>query len=130
MRKAELERQANVHDHARYSVKSYRLYPASDRGETPTLYSHGGGSPRWALKTIDSLCWSPDGKYLAFSADLDRPGEFYIYLMETRGKKAPVALPDTRSVWIQQVRWQPQPSSATAAPGARSESLTGGPPRE
>jgi len=99
---------ARVENHVLVNADSTRLYPGGAGKVIPSWYGDGGASPRWVMKTFSGLCWSPDGQYLAFSADLDRPGEFYVYVMPADGAKTPVALPDTRSVWIQQVMWQPR----------------------
>ena len=99
---------ARVENHVSVSADSTRLNPGGAGKVIPSWYGDGGASPRWVMKTFGSLSWSADARYLAFSADLDRPGEFYVYVMPADGKEAPKPLPDTRSVWVQQVMWQPR----------------------
>ena len=99
---------ARVENHVLVNANSTGLYPGGGEEVGPSWYGDGGASPRWVMKTFGSLCRSPGGRYLAFSADLDRPGEFHVYVMPADGKETPKPLPDTRSVWVQQVRWQPQ----------------------
>jgi len=73
----------------------------------PSWYSSGSGSPRWVVKTFGGLMWSPDGKTLAFSSDMD-DGNFYVYTMSLEEGAKPKRLDTTRSAWLQQISWCPR----------------------
>ena len=73
----------------------------------PSWYSSGSGSPRWVVKTFGGLTWSPDGKTLAFSSDMD-DGNFYVYTMSLEEGAKPRRLDATRSAWLQQISWCPR----------------------
>ena len=91
------------------TAEPVRPYSSGARGRspTPTWYSSGGASPRWVVKTVGGLCWSPDGSRLAFSSDMADDGYFYVYVVARDGEK-PVRLEDTASAWPQHVSWSPQ----------------------
>ena len=82
-----------------------RLGAASRLG-IPTWYSHGSARPRRVVKSFTSLKWSPDGKTLAFSSDLDVSGAFYVYTVPAAGGP-PVMLKATQSAWPNQIDWRP-----------------------
>jgi len=69
-------------------------------------YSHGSAQPTRVIKTFCSLAWSPDGKNIAFSSDMDESGAFYIYTIPAEGGE-PARLELTRSAWPQQIMWRP-----------------------
>ena len=72
-----------------------------------TWYSHGSAQPRRVVKTFSSLSWSPDGKTLAFSSDMDPTGAFYVYTIPAEGG-SPIRLEATQSAWPNEVLWMPQ----------------------
>ena len=76
-----------------------------------TWYSHGSAQPRRVLKSFYSLAFSPDGKKLAFSSDMDASGGFYVYLINFDDVGSPDGqiqrLDDTRSAWPQHIAWHP-----------------------
>ena len=76
-----------------------------------TWYSHGSAQPRRVLKSFYSLAFSPDGKQLAFSSDMDPSGGFYVYLINFDDVGSPDGqiqrLDDTRSAWPQHIAWRP-----------------------
>ena len=72
-----------------------------------TWYSSGSAQPRRVVKTFESLTWSPDGKTLAFSSDMDPTGAFYVYTMPAEGG-APTRLDGTMSAWPNEVSWRPR----------------------
>ncbi|MCP4147897.1 MAG: acetyl-CoA synthetase, partial [bacterium] len=49
--------------------------------------------------------WSPDGKWIAYISD--KSGDFELYLMDPKGKKAPIQLTQNDSVWKSRVLWSP-----------------------
>ncbi len=63
------------------SVSSVKPHPGGGRYRTASAswYSHGGQTPGWIAKRFYGLSWSPDGKSLAFSSDMDDYGAFYVY---------------------------------------------------
>lgn len=69
-----------------------------------TWYSNGSAQPRRVVKTFTSLCWSPEGKTLAFSSDLAPTGAFYIYTVSVDGG-GPKRLDVTRSAWPNEIHW-------------------------
>ena len=73
----------------------------------PTWYAHGSASPRWTVDVFSGLSWSPDGKALAFSANIADDGYFHVYTVAAEGG-APRMLADTASAWPQAVDWAPQ----------------------
>jgi len=77
----------------------------------PTWYSHGSGRPRRVLKTFTSLAWSPDGKTLAFSSDMDPSGAFHVYTIPAKGGET-TRLDATKSAWVNDIMWRPSPSRA------------------
>ena len=58
------------------------------------------------MKTFASLGWSPDGKTLAFTSDMDPSGAFYVYTIDPDGGK-PQRLDQTRSAWPNEIMWHP-----------------------
>ncbi len=70
-----------------------------------TWYSHGSALPRRVLKRVHCLAWSPDGKALAFSSDMDPSGAYHVYVVSRDGG-APVKLAGTASAWPQQISWR------------------------
>ena len=72
-----------------------------------TWYAHGSAEPRRVVKTFCSLTWSPDGKTLAFSSDMDPSGAFYVYTISPEGGK-PKRLDGTVSAWPNEIMWQPR----------------------
>ena len=72
-----------------------------------TWYSHGSAQPRRVLNTFAALAWAPDGKTLAFSADLDPSGAFHVYTISPDGGE-PTRIHLTRSAWPQQISWRPR----------------------
>ena len=87
-------------------VSAMKPYP-SEGPKGPTWYSMGSASPRWVVKTMGGLCWSPDGTRLAFSSDMSEDGYFYVYTVSTEGGE-PTRLEETVSAWLQQLAWCPQ----------------------
>jgi len=79
----------------------------ADRAGLITWYSHGSAQPRRVVKTFTSLAWSPDGKTLAFSSDMDPSGAFYVYTISPQGGK-PERLDVTKSAWPNEIAWQPR----------------------
>ena len=73
----------------------------------PSWYAFGSAAPATILKQFYGLSWSPDGKKLAFSSDMDKTGAFFVYVMPIATKTAgkPVKVPDSSSAWPQQVMW-------------------------
>jgi len=69
-----------------------------------TWYSNGSAQPRRVLKSFYSLKWSPDGKALAFSSDMDPTGAFYLYTVPVEGG-TPTRLDATLSAWPQEASW-------------------------
>ncbi len=95
-------------EHKLVDVPALRPYSSRSREyPSPTWYSLGGSSPRWVVKTLGSVCWSPDGTRLAFSSDMGEDGYFYIYTIPATGGE-PTRLDNTRSAWLQQVTWCPR----------------------
>jgi len=90
------------------SPQGPRLGGASRQGLV-TWYSHGSAQPRRVVKTFTSLAWSPDGKTLAFSSDMDHGGAFYVYTISPQGGK-PERLDATKSAWPNEINWQPRQS--------------------
>jgi len=70
-------------------------------------YSHGSARPTRVVKTFCSLAWSPDGKSLAFSSDMDPSGAFYVYTIPAEGGE-PTRIELTRSAWPQEIMWRPR----------------------
>ena len=81
-----------------------RLGGASRYG-TETWYSQGSARPRRVLKSFSSLCWSPDGKAIAFSSDMDPTGAFYVYTVSPAGGQ-PKRLDETQSAWPNEIKWR------------------------
>ena len=81
-------------------------YHAGRRNPTfiPSWYARGGASPRWVVKKFSGLCWSPDGKSLAFSSDIADDGYFHIHTVPAEGGPTQM-LEDTASAWPQTVDW-------------------------
>ena len=77
------------------------------RAGLTTWYSHGSARPRRVVKTFTSLAWSPDGKALAFSSDMDPSGAFYVYTISTEGGQ-PRRLDRTMSAWPNEIMWMPR----------------------
>ncbi len=73
----------------------------------PSWYAYGSAAPAWIDKQFYGLSWSPDGKKLAFSSDMDETGAFFVYVMPMGTKTAgkPVKVADSSSAWPQQVMW-------------------------
>jgi len=73
----------------------------------PSWYAFGSAAPVSLLKQFYGLSWSPDGKRLAFSSDMDKTGAFFVYVMPIATKTAgkPIKVPDSSSAWPQQVMW-------------------------
>ena len=69
-------------------------------------YSHGSAQPRRVVKTFTSIEWSPDGKSIAFSSDMDPSGAFHVYTVDAREGK-PRQLEQSRSAWPQEIMWHP-----------------------
>lgn len=72
-----------------------------------TWYSHGSALPTRLLKTFGSISWSPDGKSLAFSSDMDPTGAFYVYTIPAEGGTSK-RLDSTKSAWPNEVDWRPK----------------------
>jgi WD40 repeat protein len=70
-------------------------------------YSHGSAQPRRVVKTFTSVAWSPDGKTLAFSSDMDESGAFYLYTIPAQGGE-PTRIELARSAWSQEIMWRPR----------------------
>ena len=70
-------------------------------------YSHGSAQPRRVVRTFTSLVWSPDGKSLAFSSDMDPSGAFCVYTVFVAGGD-PVKLDLTDSAWPNHIMWRPR----------------------
>jgi len=81
-----------------------RLGGARRRGLV-TWYSHGSAQPRRVMKTFSALAWSPDGKALAFSSDMDPTGAFYVYTIHVDGGE-PQRLDGTKSAWPNEIMWR------------------------
>ena len=81
-------------------------YSSGVRGRSPepTWYSSGSASPAWVVKTFGGVCWSPDGRHVAFSSDMADDGYFSVYVVSAAGGEA-LRLEDTASVWPQQISW-------------------------
>jgi len=75
------------------------------RGGMTTWYSHGSARPRRVMKSFQSLAWSPDGKALAFSSDMDPSGAFYVYTIDPDGGDAR-RLDPTMSAWPNELMWR------------------------
>ena len=88
------------------SPQGPRLGGASGGGLN-TWYSHGSAQPRRVVKSFGSLAWSPDGKTLAFSSDMDPSGAFYVYTIPAKGG-SPAKLEATQSAWPNEVMWMPR----------------------
>ena len=73
-----------------------------------TWYAHGSARPRRVIKSFSSLAWSPDGKRLAFSSDVDPSGAFYVYTVPVKQKAQPKRIDSSKSAWPQQVMWRPR----------------------
>jgi len=58
------------------------------------------------VKTFVSLAWSPDGRKLAFSSDIDPSGAFYVYTMRPDDSE-PRRLDATESAWPNEITWRP-----------------------
>lgn len=69
-----------------------------------TWYSHGSAEPRRVVKSFYSLAFSPDGKSIAFSSDMDPSGAFYVYTVPAAGG-SPTKLEATKSAWPNQIDW-------------------------
>lgn len=82
-----------------------RLRQVTYVGSVHTWYSHGSSQPRTVLKTFASLAWSPDGRTLAFSSDMDPGGAFHVYTIPVEGG-APRRIETTRSAWPNDVVWR------------------------
>ena len=92
------------------SVDGIRPHPGGGpffRPGYPSWYSFGSAAPAWLDKRFYGLSWSPDGKQLAFSSDLDPSGTFQVYTMPvlTDAKEKPAPVPGSSSAWPQEVRW-------------------------
>ncbi len=72
-----------------------------------TWYTHGSALPSCVVRTFTSLAWSPDGKTLAFSSDMDPSGAFCVYTVPAEGGK-PHRLGLTKSAWLNTVAWSPK----------------------
>ena len=96
------------------SPQGPRLGGAARAGLT-TWYSHGSAQPRRVVKTFTSLAWSPDGRTLAFSSDMDPGGAFYVYTISPGGGQ-PKRLDVTKSAWPNEIMWQPRGHGADPAP--------------
>ncbi len=70
-----------------------------------TWYSNGSAQPRRVIKTFENLAWSPDGKKLAFSSDMDPTGAFYVYTISPEGG-SPTRLDSTQSAWPNEIAWK------------------------
>jgi len=68
-------------------------------------YSHGSAQPRRVVKTFTSLAWSPDGKTLAFSSDMDPTGAFYVYTIPAQGGE-PTRIDLAKSAWPNEICWR------------------------
>lgn len=79
--------------------------PAAD---TFTWYAHGSAKPRRVIKSFGGLAWSPDGKTLAFSSDMDPSGAFYVYTIPVKEKAQPTRIDSSKSAWPQQIMWRPR----------------------
>jgi len=88
-------------------VQVSAIQPYSREGVEPTWYSMGSASPRWVVKTMGGVCWSPDGTRLAFSSDMSDDGSFYVYTISAEGGE-PTRLEETASAWLQQLSWCPR----------------------
>ncbi len=55
--------------------------------------------------TVTSVAFSPDGKTLAFSSDIDPTGAFYVYTIPVEGGK-PFRLDATQSAWPNEIFWR------------------------
>ena len=72
-----------------------------------TWYGHGSALPRRVVRTFTNLVWSPDGRTLAFSSDMDPSGAFCVYTVAAEG--GPVRRLDvTKSAWPNQITWRPR----------------------
>lgn len=71
----------------------------------PTWYSQGSAEPRRVVKSFSSVSWSPDGKTLAFSSDMDSSGAFYVYTVPVDGGQ-PTKLNSTQSPWPNEISWR------------------------
>jgi Tol biopolymer transport system component len=79
-----------------------------------TWYTHGSAQPRRVVKTFTSLAWSPDGRSVAFSSDIDPSGAFYVYTIPADGGE-PWRIEQTRSAWPNQFAWRTEPPMHTDA---------------
>ena len=70
-------------------------------------YSHGSAQPRRVVKTFTSLAWSPDGRTLAFSSDMDATGAFYVHTIPADGGE-PARIESTKSAWPNEITWRPR----------------------
>ena len=75
----------------------------------PSWYAFGSAAPASIGKRFYGLSWSPDGKALAFSSDLDPTGAFYVYILpigiEGEKRAEPRQVPGSSSAWPQEVMW-------------------------
>ena len=88
-------------------VDSIRPHPGGGLRPVPSWYSSGGASHRWIPRTFAGLCWSPDGRHLAFSSDMGADGAFHVHTIHAEGGPATPLAP-TRSAWPQELMWQPK----------------------
>ena len=49
--------------------------------------------------------WSPDGRSLAFSSDMDPTGAFHVYTISPEGGK-PRCINQTKSAWPSEICWR------------------------
>lgn len=73
-----------------------------------TWYAHGSARPRRVIKSFSSLAWSPNGKTLAFSSDIDPTGAYYVYTVPVKEKAEPTRIDSSKSAWPQQIMWRPR----------------------
>ena len=87
-------------------VFANELPTLGDAVDRRTWYSHGSSLPHRVLKRVYALAWSPSGRALAFSSDMDPSGAFHVYIISRDGGE-PTRLEGTASAWPQQISWRP-----------------------
>ncbi len=67
-------------------------------------YTSGTAQPRWVVKTIGDVKFSPDGKHLVYSVDATDDGSFQLFSLPLDGDLA-TPISGTRSAWPSAISW-------------------------